>query len=57
MINKKIDEEAIKVYIIRVGITLCIFILISILIGACEFIDKGFSGKPEVTLELILRRD
>ena len=57
MINKRIDEEAIKVYIIRVGIILCIFILISILIGSCEFIDNGFSDKPEVTLELILRRD
>ena len=36
---------------------LTIIFIIMLLTGACEFIDKGFSENPEVTLELIIRRD
>ena len=56
MINKRIDEEDIKAYIVRVGIIVSIFIIIALLVGSCEFIDKAFS-KPEVRLELIMRND
>ena len=57
MINKRIDEEDIKAYIIRVGIIVSILIIIALFVGSCEFIGKGFSDKPEMTLEFILRRD
>ena len=56
MINKRIDEEDIKAYIVRVGIIVSIFIIIALLVGSCEFIGKAFS-KPEVRLELIMRND
>ena len=56
MINKRIDEEDIKTYIIRVGIIVSILITIALFVGSCEFISKAFS-KPEVRLELIMRDD
>ena len=56
MFNKRIDEEDIKAYIVRVGIIVPIFIIIALLVGSCEFIGKAFS-KPEVRLEFIMRDD
>lgn len=56
MINKRIDEEDIKAYIVRVGIIVSIFIIIALFVGSCEFIGKAFS-KPEVRLEFIMRND
>ena len=57
MLRDNIDDKSIMTYLARLVILFIIIINIIILVGACEFIDKGFSKKPEVTLELILRRD
>ena len=56
MPRDNVDEEAVMKYL---GCIVIIFCMISIilLIGGCEFIDKGFSKNPEVSLELIIRRD
>ena len=56
MLNKRIDEEDIKAYIIRVGIIVPILIIIALFVGSCEFIGKAFS-KPEVRFEFIMRND
>ena len=50
----RIDDKFIISYTLRVVIILCVAILIVLLVGSCEFIDRAFS-KPEVRLELIMQ--
>ena len=57
MPRDNIDDKSIMTYLARLVILFFIIFIIMLLTGACEFIDKGFSENPEVTLELILRRD
>ena len=57
MLRDNIDDKSIMTYLARLVILFIIIFIIIILVGACEFIDKRFSKNPEVTLELILRRD
>ena len=51
---RQIDDKAIIPYTIRVVIIPCVTILIVLLVGSCEFIDRAFS-KPEVRLEFIMQ--
>ena len=57
MPRDNIDDKSIMTYLARLVILFIIIFIIILLVGACEFIDKGFSKNREVTLELILRRD
>ena len=57
MLRDNIDDKSIMMYLARLVILFIIIFIIILLVGACEFIDKGFSKNPEITLELILRRD
>ena len=57
MLRDNIDDKSIMTYLARLVILFFIIFIIMLLTGACEFIDKGFSENPEVTLELIIRRD
>ena len=50
----RIDDKFIISYTLRVVIILCVAILIVLLVGSCEFIDRAFS-KPEVRLEFIMQ--
>ena len=50
----RIDDKFIISYTLRVVIILCVTILIVLLVGSCEFIDRAFS-KPEVRLEFIMQ--
>ena len=50
----RIDDKFIISYTLRVVIILCVAILIALLVGSCEFIDRAFS-KPEVRLEFIMQ--
>ena len=50
----QIDDKFILLYTLRVVIIFCVAILIVLLVGSCEFIDRAFS-KPEVRLELIMQ--
>ena len=57
MLRDNIDDKSIITYLARLVILFLVIFIIILLVGACEFIDKGFSKNPEITLELILRRD
>ena len=57
MPRDNIDDKSIMTYLARLVILFIIIFIIILLVGACEFIDTGFCKNPEVTLELILRRD
>ena len=57
MLRDNIDDKYTMTYLARLVILFFIIFIIMLLTGACEFIDKGFSKNPEVTLELIIRRD
>ena len=57
MPRDNIADKSIMTYLARLVILFFIIFIIMLLTGACEFIDKGFSKNPEVTLELIIRRD
>ena len=50
----QIDDKFILSYTLRVVIIFCVAILIVLLVGSCEFIDRAFS-KPEVRLEFIMQ--
>ena len=50
----RIDDKFIISYTLRVVIILCVAILIVLLVGSCEFIDRAFS-KPEVRFEFIMQ--
>ena len=50
----RIDDKFIISYTLRVVIILCVAILIALLVGSCEFIDRACS-KPEVRLEFIMQ--
>ena len=50
----QIDDKFILSYTLRVVIIFCVAILIVLLVGSCEFIDKAFS-KPVMRLEFIMQ--
>ena len=52
----QIDDKFILSYTLRVVIIFCVAILIVLLVGSCEFIDKAFS-KPVMRLEFIMQGD